>query len=70
VNVKYPGEWKGIVDAKSLGSGSVNVRGDGLLYSHRGSREVLAWRGGDNGETELEQIVLLGQGSGSITFVC
>jgi hypothetical protein len=68
LTIRYPAEWKGIVHAKSGGSGGVNVKGDSLQYQLKGSREVYAWRG-MAGE-EVETVDINGIGSGSIKFSC
>lgn len=65
MNVHYPPQWEGGVHARSVGSGSVRVRGQGLQYDMRGSREVIGRRG--NGETMVD---IRGLGSGSIDFTC
>jgi hypothetical protein len=67
MTIKYPSTWEGGVHAKSVGSGCVLVRGQGLQFDQYGSREVVGWRGG---ERNGKMINLNTLGSGSINFGC
>lgn len=67
MTIKYPSTWEGGVHAKSLGSGSVSVKGQGLQFEQYGSKEVVAWRGGEKNRKILDLNTL---GSGSINFSC
>ena len=68
LNVAYPSEWEGRVHAKSLGSGSVQVRGWGLQFERKGSKDVVAWKGD---VSEYAKTVNVGSlGSGSVQFQC
>lgn len=67
MHIRYPSTWDGDIHAKSVGSGSVNVRGQGLQFEQRDSREVVAWRGEEKSRKVIDVTTL---GSGSINFAC
>lgn len=69
VHVDYPREWEGLVHASVGGSGSVNVRGEGLEFDRRGNKEVWAWRGSDLPDVE-GAIQVRCDGSGTVNFSC
>ena len=69
MGVYYPRDWQGLVHGSCGGHGSVNIRGDGLTFDKRGTREVYAWRGTE--EPDLDKAVELRvDGHGSLTFSC
>lgn len=67
MTIKYPSTWEGGIHAKSLGSGSVSVKGQGLQFEQHGSREMVAYRGGEKSRKIIDVDTL---GSGSINFSC
>lgn len=67
LNIRYPSTWEGGIHAKSVGSGSVHVKGTGLQYEQNGRKEVLGWRGGDKNRKTVDVKTL---GSGTINFKC
>jgi hypothetical protein len=67
MTIKYPSPWEGGIHAKSLGSGRVHIKGQGLQFERYGSREVVAWRGGERSRKVVDVNTL---GSGSINFSC
>jgi hypothetical protein len=67
MTIKYPSTWEGGVHLKLVGSGSVNVRGQGLQFDEYGRKEVVGWRGGEKNRKVIDVNTL---GSGSISFSC
>jgi hypothetical protein len=67
MTVKYPSTWEGRIHAKSIGSGSVRVKGQGLQFERYGSKDVVGWRGGEKNRKLIDLNTL---GSGSINFGC
>ena len=63
--LNYPFQWEGGVHVKTVGSGSVNVNGQGIDYEMRGRSEVLAWKGEGKKMVEVSTT-----GSGSTSFTC
>lgn len=65
LNIDYPRGWEGKVHVKSYGSGGVDVYGSDLKKDG-GGKDIYAWRG----EKNLQEIEVLGKGSGHISFNC
>jgi hypothetical protein len=66
VRVDYPRRWLGKLHMQSMGSGSMKASGSGLQFEQDGNREKFAWRG----DGDLNEIEIIGQGSGSGSFTC
>jgi hypothetical protein len=67
MTINYPSTWEGRIHARSVGSGSVDVRGQGLQFERYGSRDIVGWRGGEKNRKLIDLNTL---GSGSINFRC
>ena len=67
MTIKYPSTWEGGIHVRSIGSGSVNVNGQGLQFDQYGNREVVGWRGGEKNRKVIDIKTI---GSGSINFKC
>lgn len=63
MNIKYPARWQGRVEARSGGSGSVQMGGDHLDVERRGSKLLVGQKGRGNRKVLVDTV-----GSGSVQF--
>lgn len=66
LDVLYPRQWEGRVHAWCGGTGSVDVKGDGLNFQGGGS-DVYAWRG-DDAARNGKIIEVVSEGTGLVKF--
>lgn len=64
--IEYPRRWLGKLHMQSRGSGSMSASGSGLQFDQDSNREKYGWRG----DGELNEVEIIGLGSGSARFSC